>query len=168
MPVKKLTVLALFTTLSLAIYAVESAIPPLVPIPGFKLGLANIITVILLRNASAKDALLVLIARILLSALLFGHALSLLYSLSGGILSLLLMTLGTWLLQKKRFFLTGALGGLAHNAGQLTMALIVTATPGVAAYLPFLILSGILTGLFTGLCGEYAGRYLLHKLHLFE
>ncbi|MCM1412605.1 MAG: Gx transporter family protein, partial [Lachnospiraceae bacterium] len=85
---KKLTVLALFTTLSLAIYAVESVIPPLVPIPGIKLGLANIITLILLRNASAKDALLVLTARILLSALLFGHALSLLYSLAGGGLSL--------------------------------------------------------------------------------
>lgn len=168
MPVKKLTVLALFTTLSLAIYAVESAIPPLVPIPGFKLGLANIITLILLRNASAKDAFLVLIARILLSTLLFGQALSLLYSLAGGTLSLAFMMLGTKLLQKKLFFLTGALGGLAHNMGQLAMALIVTSTPGVAAYLPFLILSGILTGLFTGLCGEYAGRYLLHRLHLFE
>lgn len=168
MPVKKLTVLALFATLSLAIYAVESVIPPLVPIPGFKLGLANIITVILLRNTSAKDAFLVLIARILLSALLFGHALSLLYSLSGGVLSLLLMMLGTKLLQKRLFFLTGALGGLAHNAGQLIVALIVTATPGIVSYLPFLILSGILTGLFTGLCGEYAGRYLLHKTLPFE
>lgn len=168
MPVKKLTVLALFTTLSLAIYAVESAIPPLVPIPGIKLGLANIITLILLRNASAKDAFLVLIARILLSALLFGHALSLLYSLFGGVLSLLLMMLGTKLLQKKLLLLTGALGGLAHNTGQLIMALIVTSTPGVAAYFPFLILSGILTGLFTGLCGEYAGRYLLRMLRFFE
>ena len=167
MPVKKLTVLALFTTLSLAIYAVESAIPPLVPIPGFKLGLANIITLVLLRNASPRDAFLVLIARVLLSALLFGQALSLLYSLAGGALSLAFMMLGTKLLQKKLFFLTGALGGLAHNMGQLIMALIVTSTPGVAAYLPFLILSGILTGLFTGLCGEYAGRYRL-RLHLFE
>ena len=160
MPIKKLTVLALFTTLSLAIYAVESAIPPLVPIPGFKLGLANIISLILLRNTSAKDAFLVLIARILLSALLFGQALSLLYSLAGGILSLLIMALVTKLLHKKMFFLTGALGGLAHNMGQLVITLIVTSTPGVAAYLPCLVLSGILTGLFTGLCGEYAGRYL--------
>lgn len=166
MPVKKLTVLALFTALSLAIYAAESAIPPLVPIPGLKLGLANVITLILLRNASAKDAFLVLIARILLSALLFGHALSLLYSLAGGIFSLLLMIPGTKLLQKKLLFLTGALGGLAHNIAQLATALIVTSTPGVAAYLPFLILSGILTGLFTGLCGEYAGRYLQRRLHL--
>lgn len=160
MSVKKLTVLGLFTALSLAIYAVESAIPPLVPIPGIKLGLANIITLILLQNASARDAFLVLIARILLSALLFGQALGLLYSLSGGILSILLMACSTRLLQKKLLFLTGALGGLAHNIGQMLIALIVTATPGIAAYLPFLTLSGILTGLFTGLCGEFCSRYL--------
>ena len=136
MHVKKLTVLALFTTLSLAVYAVESAIPPLVPIPGIKLGLANIITLILLQNASAKDALMVLAARILLSSLLFGNVLSLLYSLCGGGLSLL--------------------------------ALMVTSTPGITAYFPFLILSGILTGLFTGLCGQFAGRYLLRGRHLFR
>lgn len=168
MPVKRITVLALFTTLSLAIYAVESAIPPLIPIPGIKLGLANIITLILLRNASAKDALLVLTARILLSGLLFGQALSLLYSVAGGALSLFVMVFCTKLLHKKLFFLTGAFGGLTHNIAQLLMALIVTSTPGIAAYLPFFILSGILTGLFTGLCGEFASRYLLHRLHLFE
>ena len=82
MPVKKVTLLALFTTLSLAIYAIESAVPPLVPIPGIKLGLANIVTLVLLRHFSARDAALVLLARILLSALLFGQALSLLYSLA--------------------------------------------------------------------------------------
>lgn len=162
MSVKKLTTLAVFTTISLAIYAVESAIPPLIPIPGIKLGLANIITLILLQHTSAKDAFWVLIARILLSALLFGQALSLLYSLAGGILSLCLMAAVTKLLQKKLSFLTGAVGGLAHNLGQLLMAWSITATSGVLSYLPFLIISGILTGLFTGLCAGFAGKYLLH------
>lgn len=161
MSVKKLTALAVFTTISLAIYAVESAIPPLVPIPGIKLGLANIVTLILLQCTSAKDALLVLIARILLSSLLFGQALSLLYSLAGGALSLLLMAVTAKLLQKKLTFLTGAVGGLAHNLGQLLIAWSITATPGVLAYLPFLILSGILTGLFTGLCAGFSIKYLL-------
>lgn len=167
MHARKLTVLALFTTLSLAIYAVESAIPPLVPIPGVKLGLANIVTLVLLHCASPRDAFLALIARILLSALLFGNALSLLYSLLGGSFSLLAMMLGARLLQKRLVFLTGALGGLAHNMGQLLIALIVTATPGIAAYLPFLILSGILTGLFTGLCGEFSIR-LLRGRHILQ
>lgn len=160
MRTKKLTFLALFTTLSLAIYAAESALPPLAPIPGLKLGLANIITLVLLRHFSVRDALLVLLARILLSALLFGQALSLLYSLAGGLLSLCVMAVVMRVLRKKALFLTGAMGGLTHNLGQLAMALAITRTGGVLAYLPFLILSGILTGLFTGLCAGFAEKPL--------
>ena len=160
MPLKRLTTLALYTTLSLAIYALESAIPPLVPIPGIKLGLANIITLILLQHGSPRDAALVLAARILLSTLLFGQFLSLAYSLTGGIFSLLAMFLINRLLYGKMSFLTGAVGGLAHNAGQLLVAFALTATPGVLTYLPFLILSGIITGFFTGLAASFAGRRL--------
>lgn len=160
MSVRKTAVLALFTTLSLAIFAIESAIPPLVPIPGIKLGLANIVTLILLCHFRARDALLVLLSRILLSAFLFGQALSLLYSLAGGLISLCVMAVAMRILQKKLPFLTGALGGLTHNLGQLAMAYLVTRTGGVLAYLPFLILSGILTGLFTGLCAGFSGKLL--------
>ncbi len=160
MSVRKTAFLALFTTLSLAIFAIESAIPPLVPIPGIKLGLANVITLILLRHFRARDAVLVLISRILLSAFLFGQALSLLYSLAGGLLSLCVMAVVMRILQKKAIFLTGAMGGLTHNLGQLAVALAITRTIGVLAYLPFLILSGILTGLFTGLCAGFAGKLL--------
>lgn len=164
MSTKKLTLLALFTTLSLAVYAAESAIPPLVPLPGIKLGLANIITLILLRHFSFRDAAIVLSARIALCAFLFGQALSLLYSLAGGFLSLLVMALVMKLLCRRLLFLTGAMGGLAHNMAQLLTALAVTSTPGVAAYLPFLVLSGVLTGLFTGLCAQLTGRYLMPHL----
>lgn len=159
MSVKKVSFLALFTTLSLAVYAIESAVPPLVPIPGLKLGLANIITLVLLRHFTAQDALLVLSARIILSALLFGQALSLLYSLAGGLLSLLVMALVMKLLQKRMLFLTGAMGGLSHNMGQFLAACTLTAG-GVLPYLPFLVLSGILTGLFTGFCAGFLGKYL--------
>ena len=160
MSTRKLSVLAVFATLSLAIYAAESALPPLLPLPGIKLGLANIITLLLLQRFSARDALLVLLCRILLSGLLFGQAVSILYSLAGGLLSLGVMALATRLLQKKLLFLAGALGGLAHNLGQLGAALLLTSTPGVLSYLPALILSGILTGLFTGLCAGFAGKLL--------
>ena len=156
--------LALFTTLSLAIYVAESALPPLAPIPGIKLGLANIITLSILRHFSARDALLVLVARILLSALLYGQALSLLYSLTGGALSLLVMELTMKLLQKKYLFLTGAMGGLTHNMGQLLIAFVITATPGVFTYLPILIPAGILTGVFTGLCAGFLGKFLSPNL----
>lgn len=160
MQTKKLTALALYATLSLAIYAVESALPPIAPIPGLKLGLANIVTLVLLLRYTPRDAAMVLAVRILLSALLFGQAISLLYSLAGGLCSLLVMWPVNKILAKKKTPLTGAMGGLAHNIGQILIACIVTATPGVLAYLPFLLPSGILTGLFTGLCAQLADRYL--------
>ena len=128
------------------------------------MGLANIITLILLRHYSLREALLVLLARTLLSALLFGNILSLIYSLAGGLSSLFIMAVITKLLQRKHTFLTGAAGGLTHNMGQLLIAYAITATPGVFAYLPFLILSGILTGTFTGLCAGFADKYLLSHL----
>ncbi|MCM1056332.1 MAG: Gx transporter family protein [Firmicutes bacterium] len=164
MKLKRLTALALYVTLSLGIYAVESAIPPLVPIPGIRLGLSNIVTLILLHHYSLKETALVLTARILLSALLFGQLMSFFYSLSGGFLSLLAMFLTYRLLHGKMSFLTGAVGGLTHNLGQLLTAVALTATPGVLAYLPFLVLSGILTGLFTGLTASFTDKYLFSHL----
>lgn len=160
MSVRKMTLLALYATASLAIYAAESMLPPPVPIPGIKLGLANIVTLILLQRYSLKETALVLTVRILLSALLFGQAVSLLYSLSGGILSLLVMFFFSRLFQKQMLFIVGATGGLAHNLGQLLAARALTRTAGVWAYLPFLVLSGVITGLFTGAAASRANRYL--------
>lgn len=160
MQTRKIAILGLYTALSLAIYAAESILPPLAPIPGFKLGLANIITLILLKQYTPKDAALVLTARILLSALLFGQAISLLYSLAGGFLSLIVMSTTNRLLSKRFLPLTGAMGGLTHNAGQLAAAFLITATPYIMTYLPFLLPVGILTGLFTGLCAHFASGLL--------
>ena len=78
---KKLTTLSLLSAIAMALYAVESALPPIVPIPGIKLGLANIITLVVLWKYSAKDAFFVLLVRILLATLFFGQVISLLYSL---------------------------------------------------------------------------------------
>lgn len=93
MPVKKLTLLALFTTVSLALAAIENAFPPLVPLPGIKLGLANIATLVLLLHFSPKETLAVLLSRVLLTTFFFGQAMSLLYSLAGGLLSLVVLSL---------------------------------------------------------------------------
>ena len=160
MQTRKLTALALYATLSLAIYAAENMLPPLAPIPGFKLGLANVITLILLLRYTSREAALVLIVRILLSALLFGQVISLLYSLAGGILSLLVMYFSNKSLGGKFPQLTGAMGGLSHNIGQIFMACFITGTSGVLAYLPFLLPVGIITGLFTGYCALFADKYL--------
>lgn len=164
MSVKKMTLLALYATVSLAVYAVESMLPPPAPIPGLKLGLANIVTLILLYRYTLREAALVLTVRILLSALLFGQAVSLLYSLFGGILSMLVMYCFNRLFKKRTLFITGAVGGLSHNIGQLLIAHALTRSAGIWVYLPFLILSGVLTGFFTGLAASFAARYL--KPHL--
>ena len=156
----KLTSLALFTALSLGIFALESAIPPLVPIPGIKLGLANIITLVVLKFYSPKEAFCVLFLRILLSSVLFGQAMSLLYSLAGGLCCFLIICLCDRLFSGHFLYLTSVFGAIFHNLGQLAVAYLLTSVPGVLAYLPFLILSGILTGLFTGLCAHFT----LHRL----
>ncbi|MBQ7933663.1 MAG: Gx transporter family protein [Lachnospiraceae bacterium] len=160
MRIQKLTTLALFTTLALGIYAVESALPAMIPIPGIKPGLANIITLVLLHRYSAKDTLTVLLARILLSTLLFGQAMSLLYSLAGGLACLALMYPISRLLHQKHIYITGIMGALAHNMAQLLVAFGITQVAGVFVYCPFLLLSGIVTGCFTGLCCHFLLKYL--------
>lgn len=165
MRTRKLTVLALFATLALAIYSVESLLPPAVPIPGIKLGLANIITLLVLHLYTARDAAAVLLARVLLSALLFGQAMSLFYSLWGGLLCLIAMALSCRLLHRRFPELTSILGGIFHNIGQLLAAWLITAVPGVLVYLPYLLVSGAVTGLFTGLCARFALKHLRRVPH---
>lgn len=164
MKTSKLTALALFATLALIIFTIESAIPPLVPIPGIKLGLANIITLVLLRIYSPKETFLVLMVRIFLAAFFFGQGLSLLYSLAGGLFCFAAMLLTNRLLKGHFLFLTSIVGGLFHNMAQLSVAFLITQVSGVLVYLPFLLLSGILTGLFTGLCAHFTLKYLLPRI----
>lgn len=155
-----LTLLALFTTMALAIYSIEAALPTLLPIPGVKPGLANIITLLVLRYLSAKDAFLVLLMRILIATFMFGQAMSLLYSLAGGIACLLVMFLINRLLQGHLLILTSIFGALAHNAGQLIVAMLLTSSTAVLSYIPFFVITSCLTGLFTGLCAAFSGKHL--------
>ena len=151
----RIAALGLLAAMSLGIYALESLLPPLFPIPGLKPGLSNIITLFALRRFGKKEAGIVLFVRILLSALLFGNAISLVYSLLGGAAALSIEIIADAILKSRYLYLTGAFGGLFHNAGQLTAALIIMKTTAVLAYAPYLAIAGILTGLFTGLCAHY-------------
>lgn len=157
---RKITALSLLATMALALYAVESALPPIVPIPGIKLGLANIITLVVLWKYSARDAFSVLLVRILLATMFFGQAISLLYSLSGGLLCLLAMLLVKRLLHGHYLFLASMTGAVFHNLGQIAVAFLLTGVPAVLVYLPFLLLSGLVTGLFIGLCARFTLRFL--------
>lgn len=155
MNTKKLTTLSLLTALSLILFIIESAIPPLIPIPGIKLGLANIITLFILSQGSFRDAAMVLFVRIVLSSVFAGQAVYFLYSIAGGVCCLLAMTGMNWFLQKRFLYLTSIIGAIFHNIGQIMAACLIVQSFSMTAYLPVLLLSGILTGLFTGLCSHY-------------
>lgn len=152
--IKHLITLAMFTTIALVIFVIEAQIPIPIPIPGIKLGLANVITLLVLVKYSAKDALIVLFMRIFLGTLFTGQIVSFLYSISGGLLCFIGMLLLIHLLNKKNLWFVSIIGALLHNIGQTIAAIIVMQSVQVVYYLPFLALSGCISGLFTGLVAE--------------
>ncbi len=158
--IRKLTSLALLTTIALTIFVIESAIPLQIPIPGIKLGLANIVTLFVIKRMGVKEAAAVLLVRIVLATVIAGQAVSFLYSICGGFLCLLVMALVNWFLQGHGIFITSIFGAVAHNVGQILAALLVLGMTGILAYVPFLIISGIVTGLFTGLATYFADKYI--------
>lgn len=164
MNTKKLTTLALLTATALILSLIDSLLPPPVPVPGIKLGLANIIVLFVLMQYSKKEALCVLFAKIFLTSFFAGQFFTLFYSLTGGLFSFLIMYFFLKLFGKRFIPLTSVAGALSHNLGQFAVALIVVWTPGLLTYLPFLMLSGMLTGLFTGLCCLFANKYIAPRL----
>jgi heptaprenyl diphosphate synthase len=155
MNTKKLTTLAMLTAVSLILFVVESYLPPLVPVQGVKLGLANIITLIVLLLYTPKDAFYVLLMRIILSAVLTGNMMSLAYSAAGGLLCFLVMSLLNTLLMRHYIFITSIFGAVFHNIGQILIAYVVVQSASVLIYIPILLISGVITGLFTGLCAHF-------------
>ncbi len=154
MKTRKLTILALFTAIALTIFMVEAQIPALVPIPGIKLGLANIVTVFLVFAVGSREAALVLTARIFLGAVFAGNFSTIFYSAAGGLLSIL-ATIGLKrVLTAKQLWVAGALGAVAHSVGQMAAAILISGTPGLAVYLPVMVVCSIISGLFTGLCAQ--------------
>lgn len=155
MDIKKLTRLALLTTIALIIFMVEAQIPPPIPIPGIKLGLANIVTVYAMFALSPGDTLAILVCRVVLGSVFSGQPMTLFYSMGGGLLCWLAMLLLRHILTKKQLWAAGAFGAIFHNIGQILVAIALTRTPGLIAYLPVLLVSGVLTGIFTGLCAQF-------------
>lgn len=158
--IKKTAFCGLVLALALIAGYAENLVPVAVAIPGIKLGAANSVILILLYMVGVKEAFLVNISRALLSGFLFGSMSSILYSLSGAVLSLVVMTL---LKKTDRFSISGVsmAGGVFHNIGQLTMAALVLETTAVWYYLPVLIITGSITGFLIGsLFGEIYKRII--------
>ena len=151
---RRLTRDALLTALALIIFVVEAQIPPLVPIPGIKLGLANIITLYALFSLGPVDALGILIVRIFLGSVFAGSFSAILFSLSGGLLCYAVSLLLRRILTRKQIWVCGMMGAAAHNLGQLAAAMLLYHTGSLLLYLPVLLFSGGITGLFTGLAAQ--------------
>lgn len=154
MNVKRLTELALLSAAALIIFVIELRIPNPFPIPGVKLGLANIITVYAVFRYRPSETAMIVTVRLLLGAVFSGNPSALLYSASGAIFCLCGMLLLRRILPEKQIWLCSVIGAMLHNIGQITAAVIIMQSFGVAAYLPVLLVTGSLAGAFTGLCTQ--------------
>jgi len=164
MKARKTVLVALFSCMALSIYALEMLIPPIVPVPGIKLGLSNVVVLVALYILGRKEAFLVLILRIGLSFLIFGQAMSFLFSLGGGLLCFFAISLSFGFLDKSQIWAVSMLGAVFHSLGQIIVAVAVTSQPGVAYYFLFMLIFSLLSGLFTGLCAKYSIRFLEKKV----
>lgn len=148
---RKIAILGLLTALCFGLSYIEFLIPfTALSVPGIKLGLANLCVMAALYLMGLKEAAAVNFIRIILSWLIFGSFTGLLYSLTGGILSLTLMTL----LKKSGVFSpigVSAASGAVHNLGQLAVAMFLTGAGALWYYLPVLLLSGTMAGAVNGI-----------------
>ena len=155
MQIRRLTRDGLLTAIALTIFMIEAQIPAPVPVPGVKLGLANIVTLYALFMIGPWDALGILLARIVLGSLFAGNLMILLYSLAGGLLCWLLCCTLRRVMTDRQIWLCSIFGAIAHNLGQMAVAIAVIRTPGLLAYLPALMISGTLAGTFTGWSAQF-------------
>ena len=156
---KRLVTLAMLVSVAMILSYIESLLPPLAAIPGVKLGLSNVATLFALLTLGPLAAISVSLVRVFLSALLFGNAMALIFSLFGAALSLIVMILFSRL---KIFSPVGIsiLGAVAHNAGQIIAAMIVLKTSAIVYYLAPLVVSGTLAGIVIGIVSGLLSKRL--------
>lgn len=149
MSTKKLTTLSIAVALAMILSFVETLIPPLVAVPGVKIGLANVVTVFLIYIYGWREAGCVALIRVALSSVLFGSPVGFIYSAAGALLSFLVMVS----VKKLGFFSevgVSVLGGVFHNVGQIAVACIIMENAAIASYLPPLLISGTVAGVAVG------------------
>ena len=158
---KRLTLCAILVALAMALSYTERFIPlqMIVPLPGVKLGLANIVTLIALYLMGPKAAFAILIPRCIFGAVFGGGITGLMFSLTGGILAMLTMTLAK---KVPVFSIYGVsiLGAAAHNVGQILAAMVLMNSPYIGAYLSYLLIVALFTGFATGAAGAGVLRIL--------
>lgn len=146
---KKVAFWGIFLALALILSYVESLIPFYFGVPGMKLGLTNVIVILLMYLIGDRDALGVSVLRVILAGFLFGNGFSVLYSLAGAILSFMVMFLMKRT-QKFNVITVSAAGGISHNLGQIIVAVCVVENYHLFLYFPLLMIGGIITGVLIG------------------
>ena len=157
---KKVAFLGLSASLALLLSWIEFLLPPLyAAVPGIKIGLPNVVILVVLYLVGTKEAAAVSLVRLCVSSLLFGNPVMFVYSAGGAVLSLLLMILLKKLDQLSTVGVSVA-GGVAHNIGQTVVAMLLLDTPQIAYYLIVLTVTGTISGIFIGLCGAFLTKRL--------
>lgn len=177
MTVRKITLSALFICFAAALSALETLLPPIVPIPGIRVGLGNIVTLFILYvggNWRVYDAYITAVLRCFLAALITGSLLSAVYGLVGGILACSAMIIARAIFPKtseseQKYSLsflafTGICGAVFHIAGQMLTAVLIYGSKYVLAYTPIFLASAIIGGAFTGICAMLIIKKLPKKL----
>ena len=152
--IRRYAVLGLVTAVALVLSYVEAILPPIwSAVPGIKIGLPNIIIIFILYKTGLKDAITVSAIRLFLVALLFGNAMTLVYSAAGAVLSLGLMALCK---KVNLFSMVGVsiVGGVAHNLGQILVAMALFETSQIGYYMLVLAITGTIAGVFVGIAAS--------------
>ena len=160
---RSIALCAVLTALALGLSTLESLFPVtlIVPLPGVKLGLANIVTVYALYALGASSALAILVVRCLLGSLFAGNASALLFSLLGGLAAMLVM-IALHALPRLSVYGVSVGGAAAHNCGQVAAAMLTLGSAAPLAYLPFLLLVSVFTGALTGFVAALLFRAMRH------
>lgn len=149
---RKVALYGILIALAMVMSFIESLIPIPFPVPGVKLGLANLVTIVGLYLVGIPGTICVMVLRVVLVGFSFGNPYSMIYGLSGSLLSLFVMALA----KKYRLFSQvgiSILGGVFHNVGQIMFASVIVQTAGVFVYLPTLLLAGCIAGAVIGILG---------------
>lgn len=161
MKTKKIALWGMLTALAFVLSYLESLLPFSIGIPGAKIGLANLVVLLALYQLGYKDAFILNMIRIFLTAMTFGNVFSLIMSLSGGLLSYLTMALAKKT-GKLPIIFVSILGGVSHNIGQVLAASFAVKNSYVMAYLPILLFIGIISGTLIGIAGDSIIKRVKH------
>lgn len=149
---RKVSLCGLLTSVMLILGYVESLLPPL-PLPGIKLGLSNSVLVFALYLLDIPTAFLLMGMKVTLSGLLFGGVSAMAYAFAGGLLSMAAMSL-LRCCKGVSVVVTGMVGGMMHNVGQVALAMLILKTPGLRYYMAVLMAAGLLCGALSGSCAK--------------